>query len=130
MYQKSDIEILISTMKKYNLDFLERMFLLTDYRKFNLLIINQTSSDKILISNIECIKVFNVYEIGLSKSRNLALNNATKKLLVFTDDDVVFQQKFENNIIKAFNSYPKHDGFRFQFLNRQFNQEISKNISI
>ena len=86
MYQKSDIEILISTMNQTNFDFLERMFLLSDYHKFNLLIINQTSTDKILISNIECIKVFNVFESGLSKSRNLALNNATKKLLVFTND--------------------------------------------
>ena len=121
MYQKSDIEILISTMNQTNFEFLERMFLLSDYRKFNLLIINQTVADKILISNIESIKVFNVYEFGLSISRNLALNNATKKLLVFTDDDVVFQQKFEKKIIKAFNLFPKHDGFRFQFLNSQGN---------
>ena len=121
MYQKSDIEILISTMNQTNFDFLERMFLLSDYHKFNLLIINQTSTDKILISNIECIKVFNVFESGLSKSRNLALNNATKKLLVFTDDDVVFHQKFEKKIIEAFNSSPKHDGFRFQFINSQGN---------
>jgi glycosyltransferase involved in cell wall biosynthesis len=121
MYQKSDIEILISTMNQTNFEFLERMFLLSDYRKFNLLIINQTSADKILISNIECIKVFNVFESGLSKSRNLALNNATKKLLVFTDDDIVFHQKFEKKIIEAFNSSPKHDGFRFQFINSQGN---------
>ncbi len=119
MYQKSDIEILISTMNQTNFDFLEAMFLFSDYHKFNILIVNQTSENKVLYSNNERIKVLNVFEKGLSKSRNLALENATKKLVIFTDDDVVFQPKFEMKIIKSFNLYNKNDGFRFQYLNNQ-----------
>ena len=121
MYQKSDIEILIATMYQTNFDFLEAMFLFSDYTKFNILIVNQTTKDKILHSDNERIKVLNVFEKGLSKSRNLALENATQKLVVFTDDDVVFQQKFDKKIIKAFNSNIEYDGFRFQFLNSQGN---------
>lgn len=121
MYHKSDIEILIATMNQTNFDFLENMFLFSDYNKFNILIINQTSENRLLYSDNEKIKVLNVFEKGLSKSRNLALENATKKLIIFTDDDVVFQQKFEKKIIKTFNSYVEHDGFRFQYLNSQGN---------
>jgi len=121
MYQKQDIEVLIATMNRTNFDFLEAMFLFSNYAKFNILIVNQTTNDKLLHSDNERIKVLNVFEKGLSKSRNLALKNATKKLLIFTDDDVVFQQKFEKKIIKSFNSYEEHDGFRFQYLNSQGN---------
>jgi glycosyltransferase involved in cell wall biosynthesis len=119
MYHKSDIEILIATMNQTNFDFLETMFLFSDYSKFNILIVNQTTNDKLLHSDNERIKVLNVFEKGLSKSRNVALENATKKLLIFTDDDVVFEQKFYKKIIKAFNSNSKHNGFRFQYLNGQ-----------
>ena len=121
MYHKSDIEILIATMNQTNFDFLETMFLFSDFNKFNILIVNQTTENKVLHSNNERIKVLNVFEKGLSKSRNLALENATKKLVIFTDDDVVFQQKFDKKIIKAFNSNSEHDGFRFQYLNGQGN---------
>ena len=121
MYHKSDIEILIATMNQTNFDFLEAMFLFSDYKKFNILIVNQTTQNCLLQSDNERIKVLNVFETGLAKSRNLALINATKKLLVFTDDDVVFQQKFDKKIIKAFNHYKNHDGFRFQYLNSQGN---------
>ena len=118
MYQKSDIEILIATMNQSNFDFLEAMFLFSDYTEFNILIVNQTSEKKLLYSDNEQIKVFNVFEKGLSKSRNLALYNATKSLVVFTDDDVVFQQDFETKVLDAFNNYPNHDGFRFRYINQ------------
>ena len=121
MYLKSDIEILIATMNQTNFDFLETMFLFSDYNKFSILIVNQTSEERVLHSNNEQIKVLNVFEKGLSKSRNLALEKATKKLVIFTDDDVVFQQKFDKKIIQSFNANTEHDGFRFQYLNSQGN---------
>lgn len=121
MYQKSDIQILIATMNRTNFDFLDAMFVFSDFSNFDLLIINQTSQDKQLISNLENVKVVNSFNTGLSKSRNLAIELATKSLLIFTDDDVVFQSGFESHILKAFNSDDKHDGFRFEFLNGKGN---------
>ena len=121
MYQKSDIEILVATMNQSNFDFLEAMFLFSDFSQFNILIVNQTDENKFLVSDNEKIKVFNVFEKGLSKSRNLALQNATKDLLIFTDDDIVFKQNFEINILDSFNTHTNFDGFRFQFLNRKGN---------
>lgn len=108
-------------MNQSNFDFLEAMFLFSDYTKFNFLIINQTTEKNILHSDNEQIKVVNVFEKGLSKSRNLALKNASKKLVLFTDDDVFFHQDFELHLLKAFNSQKNHSGFRFQYLNSQGN---------
>lgn len=121
MFQKSDIQILIATMNQNDFDFLKAMFAFSDFSNFNLLIINQTSPEKQLFSNYDTVKVINSFESGLSKSRNLAIKNATKPLLIFTDDDVVFQSDFVSHILNAFNSYKKHDGFRFQFLNGKAN---------
>lgn len=116
MYQISDIEILIATMNRTNFDFLKAMFLFSDFRHFKLVIINQTSENNLLLSDNEQIKVYNQLEYGLSKSRNLALQKASEALVVFTDDDVVFQQNFEIKLLQAFNLHLLHDGFRFKFL--------------
>ncbi len=121
MYQVSDIEILIATMNRDDLAFLEVMFSKTDVTKYNILIVNQTTTEKQLHTTSHTIKVINVLEKGLSKSRNLALQHATKKLLVFTDDDVVFEANFDTTILKAFTDHPYFDGFRFQYVNSQSN---------
>ncbi len=119
MYQKSDIQILISTMNRTDFDFLKAMFVFSDFSDFSILIINQTTPDKQLVSNFDHVTVINSFEIGLSKSRNLALQNATKPLVVFTDDDVVFVPNFDTTIRKAFSDYPNFDGFRFPFQTKE-----------
>lgn len=121
MYQKSDIQILIATMNRTNFDFLKAMFVFSDFSFFNLLVINQTTPDNLLHSDFGNVEVINSFEKGLSNSRNLALKNASKELVILTDDDVVFQPGFEDCLLKAFNSNPTHDGFRFQFLNGKGN---------
>lgn len=117
MYQKSDIQILIATMNRTNFDFLNTLFLFSDFSDYNIIIINQTSQENQLISDFKNIKVVNSFEKGLSKSRNLAIEIANKPILIFTDDDVVFQSDFEYLILNVFNSHKNHDGFRFEFLN-------------
>lgn len=121
MYQISDIEILIATMNRSNLDFLQPIFGFTDYLQFKILIVNQTTEKNILKSDSKQIKVINMFEFGLSKSRNVALDNANSQLIIFTDDDVVFQQDFETKLLQVFNLHTLHDGFRFQFLNGKGN---------
>ena len=105
IYQETDIEILIATMNKDSLDFLVAMFPFSHFSKFSILIINQTQNEKLLISDYPNIRVINSFEKGLSKSRNLALENAVKKILVFADDDVVYQNDFVSKIIAAYNKF-------------------------
>lgn len=114
-YHKSDIEILIATMNRNSFDFLEKLFPFHDFTQLNIVIVNQTLETKCLVSKFDNIKVVNVFENGLSKSRNLALLNASKDLLIFTDDDVVFTSDFDEKIINAFSLNPNHVGFRFRF---------------
>lgn len=127
-FQISDIEILISTQNQGNFSFLEELFSNVSNLNFSILIVNQTTENKILVSDNEHIKVVNSFEKGLSKSRNLAIRSSSKKLLLFTDDDVVFEPDFSTKICEAFNKYPNNDGFRFQFYKakNQFHKKYPK----
>ncbi|WP_020212739.1 glycosyltransferase [Flavobacterium rivuli] len=102
-FKNSDIEILVATMNRQSLDFLVPMFPMQHFSEFNILVVNQTTQDAMITSHYPRVRVINVFEKGLSKSRNLALTNATGKLCVITDDDVVFKDDFCNHIINAFN---------------------------
>ncbi|WP_430401022.1 glycosyltransferase family A protein [Flavobacterium sp.] len=114
-YHTSDIEILIATMNRNNFDFLKSMFVFSGFYNFNILIVNQTTEENILKSDFETVKVINVFDKGLSKSRNIAIQNSTKDILVFTDDDVVIDLNFSEKILKTFNKRNDYDGFRFRF---------------
>ena len=102
-FKNSDIEILVATMNRQSLDFLVPMFPMQHFSEFTILVINQTTQDAMITSHYPRVRVINVFEKGLSKSRNLALTNAMGKLCVITDDDVVFKADFCNHIINAFN---------------------------
>lgn len=104
-YTNLDIEILISTMNKKSLDFLLPMFPFSHFSNFSILIVNQTHEDSLLTSSYPSIKVINSFEKGLSKSRNLALQNATKQLCLIADDDIIYFPDFEKEIVNAFNTF-------------------------
>ncbi|MBK9224431.1 MAG: glycosyltransferase family 2 protein [Flavobacterium sp.] len=91
-------------MNKKSLDFLEPMFPFSHFSNFSILIVNQTQKDSLLTSDYPNIKIINSFEKGLSRSRNLALQNATKKLCLIADDDIVYAPDFEKEIVNAFNT--------------------------
>jgi glycosyltransferase involved in cell wall biosynthesis len=105
VFSENDLEILIATKNRTNLDFLALMFPFQHFSKFNILVINQSSSS-LLNSEFETVRVINVNEKGLSKSRNLALKNSSKKICLIADDDVVYFSNFDTGIISAFNQNP------------------------
>lgn len=105
VYKETDVEILISTMNKNSLDFLIPMFPFLHFSNFSIVVINQTNNDRLLVSDCPNVRVFNSFDVGLSKSRNLALKNATGKILLIADDDVVYQEGFLSKIITSHNQY-------------------------
>lgn len=113
-YTSSDVEILISTMNQTNFGFLQKMLKNVAFEALNIVIINQTKPNLLLISTSKNIKVINDFGIGLSRSRNEALKNSTKKILVFTDDDVVYKSNFMATILQAFNKYTDAAVIQFQ----------------
>lgn len=92
-------------MNRENLDFLYKMFPCHDIENLDIIIVNQTSKDAILRSSYSFIKVINSFEKGLSKSRNLALNNATAKWCLIADDDLVYVRGFDKIIEAGINKY-------------------------
>lgn len=105
-FTKADVEILLSTMNRQSLDFLEPMFPFAHFSRFNILIVNQTEETKLLSSGYPNIRVVNSFERGLSKSRNLLLENASKKIGLITDDDVVFMEGFDEKVANGYNFFP------------------------
>jgi glycosyltransferase involved in cell wall biosynthesis len=103
-FKNDDLEILIATMNRDSLDFLNRIFTFSPYHTFNLLIINQTTEKQLLHSDYPNVKVINVFEKGLSKSRNHALRRATGKIILIADDDVVYPEGFQETILKTYNA--------------------------
>lgn len=116
-FSETDIEILISTMNQDSLDFLVPMFPYSHFSAFSILIINQTQKEKILNSDYSNVRVINSFEKGLSKSRNLALENALGKILVIADDDVVYQEGFITKITDAYNKFPAAAVIQFSAVN-------------
>ncbi len=112
VFSENDLEILIATQNRIDFDFLLKMFPFEHFSNFNLVIVNQTKKS-VLKSDYQNVKVVNVDEKGLSKSRNRAIENASKKICLITDDDVVFEKKIKQNIISAFTNNPDSDIITF-----------------
>lgn len=96
------LEILLATMHRTSLDFLTHLFPESNYLNYNILIVNQTTKDKLLHSNYQNIRVINVFEKGLARSRNLAIKNTIGDLCLVADDDVKYKPNFDKVIINAF----------------------------
>ncbi len=105
VFSENDLEILIATQNRNTLDFLTLIFPFKHFSNFNILIINQ-SNENSLKSDYEKVRVINVDEKGISKSRNLAIKNANKKICLIADDDVSYFSDFDKYIISSFNQNP------------------------
>lgn len=104
------VEFIISTMNKTDIGILSKIFAnfenIPDYT-----VINQCSVE----TKIPKIKEFiNVYEKGLSKSRNRAIKEAAGDILVITDDDTIFLKDADKIIRNAFEENSDADIITFQ----------------
>ena len=118
VFKENDIEILISTMNQTNLDFLFPMFPSKHFSNYNILIINQ-SEIKTLSSEFPTVRIINSKSKGLSKSRNLALENAIGKICIIADDDIVYCEEFLNRISNAYNKFPNAATINFCAVNAE-----------
>ena len=100
---KKDIEfeVLIATMNRTSLYFLNPMFANNVLENYSILIVNQSHENTQLFSNQPNIRVINSSDKGISNSRNLAVKNAFGKIVLFADDDVVYQENFQKTIIES-----------------------------
>ena len=108
------LEILISTMEQSDLFFLDTMFQNSSSAGIHFLIVNQTHKGKELNSNSPFIRVINSYEKGLSKSRNLLLENAKGEICLIADDDAYYKENLLQKILDAYKEFKDADVITFE----------------
>lgn len=102
-----ELEVLLSVMnlKKEDLD------------KMNItsscIVINQCDRNE--YEEYKNFKIYSYNQRGISKSRNKALRHSTKDILLFCDDDVIYNKDYEKIILDEFKNNPKADVIFFNF---------------
>ena len=112
---KNNLEILISTINNSSLDFINNILKNNIGCLYPILVVNQSKNE--LQSNQNNIRVINLNSIGLSKSRNTAIQNSSSDLCIFCDDDIVYKKNFYNVIKTAFKENIDADVITFQIEN-------------
>jgi glycosyltransferase involved in cell wall biosynthesis len=104
------LEVLISTMHQTDFSLAGNMNITTDA-----IIINQCDKNDYHEKKTEtgCIKMISVKERGLSKSRNLAINNSNSDICVIADDDLKYRSGYKDIIINSYSKYPDADIIAF-----------------
>ncbi|UPK49062.1 glycosyltransferase family 2 protein [Bacillus sp. H8-1] len=106
------VEMLVSTMNQKDSSLLAKMNI-----SGKSTVINQITDEKIQAFkdiNEEEIKFISLKDRGLSKSRNMALNNATAEICVVCDDDMEYPTDYERIILKHYIDNPDVDIIIFQ----------------
>ena len=104
MSKKIKVEVLLSTMHREDVSFLDKMNIQSD-----VLVINQ--HDRFAYQEFDYnghrVRFITVNQRGLSKSRNLALSYAEGDICLLADDDIVYEDGYPEMVKKAFEDSPK-----------------------
>ena len=109
-----NLEVLLSCMYQEDMSIALRTRIQSD-----LLIINQCNKDE-SVENIcdgHRIRMISSTERGLSKSRNMALENACGDICLICDDDERLVDNYSGIILDAFEAHPDADIIAFNFKN-------------
>lgn len=106
-----EFQVLVSTMKQKDYKLLKQMNL-----KSNAVVINQDKIDSVDYFDVgeNSFKWVNSSEIGLSKSRNMAIENAEAKICLISDDDLIYLNEFDQTILNEFEKNKSADVIVFQ----------------
>ena len=100
------LQILIATMNQSDFSLVEKMNIYSDC-----IMANQTdnTSDGIFEYGPYKVEIYNSTLVGMSANRNLALSKATADIVLFADDDIVYNDGVREGIIDVFEKTPKAD---------------------
>ena len=108
---RRNLEVLVSSLEKDPGTLISHMNLECDA-----VIVNQcdrNASYEFRTENGLNIKLFESVERGVGRSRNKALDLADSKIVLFADDDIVYDKGYAERILEAFNSEPEADILMF-----------------
>ena len=107
------IQHIISTMNRQEFSFMEKLGL-----KAEALVVNQNCPEKqeeiFLLDDIK-VKVLSTSEKGLSRSRNMLLENSWADVCIIGDDDVEYLDGYLESIENAYKKYADADIIIFRF---------------
>lgn len=121
------LDVLISTMQLNDYhELLNKMNINSDC-----IIINQTNYNRneLYHFNTGNVKIISNTDRGLSRSRNVGLQNSNSDICMLADDDLIYNSDYKNIVIKAYHDNPKADIIIFEIdsLNpKRRMKEISK----
>ncbi len=100
------VQLLISALKKDPAALLEKMHIASDA-----VLVNQCdkSGEEETIFGGHTVRIISMTERGIGLSRNTALENATGDILLFADDDIVYDAGYEKALENAFRENPGAD---------------------
>lgn len=120
-----DLQVLISTMNQQDHELINKMNI-----DSNTVVINQNNKRSIDDFCIKSSKItwINSETKGLSKSRNMAVENATSDICVLADDDLEYIKGYKDIILEQFKLYPDADIITFQVegIERKFKEYYNK----
>ena len=105
-----------------NLDVLLSAMYLEDYHyidslniKGNCVIVNQCdrTRQRLVLDKGRSIQYIETTERGLSKSRNMAIDNSVADICMLCDNDVEFMEGYEHEIIQEYEKHPDYDVIAF-----------------
>lgn len=110
------LEVLVSCMNQKDSSLVENSSITTD-----VLLINQCNRDdlQVQLKGNQTIRMISTTQRGLSKSRNMAIENATGDICLLCDDDERLTEDYSEKIMDAFKKYAKADVIAFQVINHK-----------
>lgn len=111
-----NVEIILSCMHEKDMSIVERSNI-----KGDVLIVNQCDENKVIekksADSKARVRMIFTTERGLSKSRNMCIDNARGDILQISDDDEWFEDDYQEKICSAYNQYPQADVILFKIAN-------------
>ena len=108
----SRVEVLVTTMHQSDFSKFSQMNLQTDA-----VIANQTDRNEYAETEINgcTVKLISTDSRGLSRNRNIALAHASQNAdyILFSDDDLVFNDGYEQAILDEFEKHPEAEAIKF-----------------
>lgn len=124
------LEILLSTMSLKNKEANEQLLQKMNV-KVDSLTINQITKNEIQEENITNSKnrLISIKDKGLSKSRNMAIENAKGDICIIADDDVKYVDDFQDIIENEYSKNPQYDIICFWVESDNKNRRIKRMIT-
>lgn len=115
------LQVLISTMNQTDYSLLEKMNIQSDA-----IVVNQCDKNEVKCfeHNGHTVKWISMAERGIGISRNTCLINATADIVLFADDDMVYNDGYAQEVVKAFEANTEADVICFNIRLENSNKNI------